>query len=50
MVAVHFITTLREPKTANLHIESNVLGKIRPCTNNSAYAMFEVFRIFCAFL
>ena len=51
MAVVHFTTIPCEPDTANRHVESNISGKICPCTNNNTHARFEDFRIFlCVFI
>ena len=46
MVAELFTAMPCEPNTTNRQIESHIFGEIRPCTNNLAYARFEVFRTF----
>ena len=43
MAAVNFTTIPCEPYTANVHITVIFFLEIRPCTNNIAYARFEVF-------
>ena len=51
MAAVHLTTIPCEPNTINKHIESQIFGEIRPCTNNIVYARFEVFRtLLCVFM
>ena len=43
MAAAYFSTIPCEPNTANRHMESNIFGKIPPCTKNNTYGKFEVF-------
>ena len=45
MAAAHFTKIPGKPNIPNRHIESHIC-EIRPCTNNIAYAKFEVFRTF----